>query len=184
MALALFVVRGFEATTMDDIAAALGVGRRTLFRYYPSKNDLVWGEFNEVLDRLRVELRAVDQDRPTFEVIREAAVLSNTYPQEILDELHMRLRLIQSVPALQAHSMLRYAEWRQVIAEYVAERIGCAADDLVPVAAGYAALAASTAAFSRWVAHREEDILVLLDRSYELLSDGFAVDPPAASSST
>ena len=179
MALALFVVRGFDATTMDDIAAALGVGRRTLFRYYPSKNDLVWGEFNEVLDRLRIELRSVDQDRPTFEVIREAAVLSNTYPNEMLDELHMRLRLIQSVPALQAHSMLRYAEWRQVIAEYVAERLGCAADDFIPVAAGYAASAASTAAFSRWVAHRDENILTLIDRSYELLSAGFSIDQAA-----
>ena len=176
MALALFVVRGFDQTTMDDIAAALGVGRRTLFRYYPSKNDLVWGEFDEVLERLRVDLHAVEQDRPIIQVIRDAAVRSNTYPRETLDELHMRLTLIQTVPALQAHSMLRYAEWREVIAQYVAERLGCAADDLIPVAVGHAALAASTAAFSRWVAHREENILTLIDQSYALLADGFAID--------
>ena len=176
MALALFVVRGFEATTMDDIASALGVGRRTLFRYYPSKNDLVWGEFDEVLKRLRFELRAVDQDRPIIDVIREAAVRSNTYPRETLDELHMRLTLIQSVPALQAHSMLRYAEWREVVAEYVSERLGCESDDLIPVTVAYAALAASTAAFSRWVAHRDEDILSLISASYALLADGFDID--------
>ena len=176
MALALFVARGFEATTMDDIASALGVGRRTLFHYYPSKNDLVWGEFDEVLERLRVDLHTVEQDRPIIKVIRDAAVRSNTYPRETLDELHMRLTLIQSVPALQAHSMLRYAEWRAVIAEYAAERLGCAPDELIPVAVGYAALAASTAAFSRWVAHREEDILLLIDRSYELLADGLTID--------
>lgn len=180
MGFGLFVERGFEATTMDDIATALRVGRRTLFRYYPSKNDLVWGEFDELLDRLRAELHSGDQDRPIIEVIREAAVQSNTYPDEILDELHTRLTLIQTVPALQAHSMLRYAEWREVIADYVAERLGCAADDLVPVATGHAALAASTAAFSRWVAHREEDILALIDRSYGLLVDGFAIDPSPA----
>jgi mycofactocin system transcriptional regulator len=178
---ALFVEHGFEATTMDDIAAALGVGRRTLFRYYPSKNDLVWGEFDEVLDRLRTELHSGDQDRPIIEVIREAAVRSNTYPVEILDELHTRLTLIQSVPALQAHSMLRYAEWREVIAQYVAERLGCAVDDLVPVATGHAALAASTAAFSRWIAHRDEDVLALIDRSYGLLVDGFAIDASTTS---
>jgi TetR/AcrR family transcriptional regulator, regulator of mycofactocin system len=172
----LFVKHGFEATTMDDIAVALGVGRRTLFRYYPSKNDLVWGEFDEVLDRLRSELRSGDQDRPIIDVVRAAAVRSNTYPDEILDELHTRLTLIQSVPALQAHSMLRYSEWREVIAQYVAERLGCAVDDLVPVATGHAALAASTAAFSRWVAHRDEDVLALIDRSYGLLADGFAID--------
>jgi len=118
---------------MDDIAAELGVGRRTLFRYYPSKNDIVWGEFDEVLERLRHDLRAADQSRPVIAVIREAAVSSNTYPAQLLDELHRRLTLIQTVPALQAHSMLRYADWRTVIAEYVAERLGCAADDLIPV---------------------------------------------------
>lgn len=39
-AFALFAERGFEATTIDDIARAVGVSRRTLFRYYPSKNDI------------------------------------------------------------------------------------------------------------------------------------------------
>jgi mycofactocin system transcriptional regulator len=175
-ALKLFVDRGFEATTMDALAAELGIGRRTLFRYFPSKNDLVWGEFDAVLDRLRADLRGADQSRPVIDVIREAAVRSNTYPDELLDELHDRLTLIQTVPALQAHSMLRYAEWRQVVADYAAERLACAADDLVPVALGHAALAASSAAFSRWVTHGNEDILTLIDRSYSLLAEGFAVD--------
>ena len=176
VALQLFVERGFDETTMDDIAAELGIARRTLFRYYASKNDLVWGEFEEVLERLQADLRAIDQGRPMMAVIREAAVRSNTYPPELLDELHVRLMLIQSVPALQAHSMFRYAEWREVIAGYAAERLGCAPDDLVPTCIGHAALAASTAAFSRWVAHRDEDILELIDRSYELVADGFAVE--------
>jgi len=161
---------------MHEIAAALGVGRRTVFRYYPSKNDLVWGEFGEVLDRLRAELRSADQELPIIEVIRQGAVRSNTYPDDLLDELHLRMTLIQTVPALQAHSMLRYAEWREVIAQYVAQRLGCTPDELVPVAAGYAALAASTAAFSRWVLHRDEDILALIDSSYALLADGFAIE--------
>jgi len=112
-------------------------------------------------------------------VIREAAVRSNTYPEELLDELYLRLKLIQTVPALQAHSMIRYAEWRQVVAEYVAARIDCRADELVPVVAGHAALAASTAAFSRWVAHPDEDVLELIDRSYGLLSNGFPIDAGA-----
>jgi mycofactocin system transcriptional regulator len=173
VALRLFVERGFDETTVDDIADALGIGRRTLFRYYPSKNDLVWGEFDAVLERLRRDLEEIGDEVPLMEALRQAAVESNTYPDELLDELHLRLTLIQNVPALQAHSMLRYAEWRQVIAEYAASRLKCAPDDLVPVACGYAALAASSAAFNRWVAHRDDDILELLDRSYRLLAEGF-----------
>ena len=174
VAFGLFMERGFEATTMQDIADALGVARRTLFRYYPSKNDLVWGEFDRVLDRLRDDLRAVDQDQSLMAVVRQAAVRSNTYPTALLGELHQRIALIQAVPALQAHSMLRYAAWRQVVADYAAERLGCAPDHLVPVMAGHAALAASSAAYSRWVTHRDEDLIVLLDRAYALLEDGFA----------
>ena len=45
-----------RATTIDDIAAAVGVGRRTLFRYFPSKNDIVWGDFDWVIERLRTHL--------------------------------------------------------------------------------------------------------------------------------
>jgi TetR/AcrR family transcriptional regulator, regulator of mycofactocin system len=178
VALELFVQRGFEETTMDDIAAQLGIARRTAFRYFPSKNDLVWGEFDLVLERLRADLRAVDQDQPIMEVVRQAAVRSNSYPDELLDELHRRVTLIQSVPALQAHSMLRYAEWRGIVAEYVAERLGLAPDDLVPIAAGHAALAASSAAFARWVTHRDEDVLTLLDRAYALIAHGFAPVTP------
>jgi Transcriptional regulator len=43
LALRHFAEHGYETTTMDDIAALAGIGRRTLFRYFPSKPDLVWG---------------------------------------------------------------------------------------------------------------------------------------------
>lgn len=180
VALRLFVERGFDETTMDDIAIELGVGRRTLFRYYPSKNDLVWGEFDEVLERMRSDLWSGDRHRPVMTVIREAAVRSNTYPDSLLDELRDRLTLIQNVPALQAHSMLRYAEWRAVVAEYVAERCALSPDDLLPIAVAYAALGASSAAFGRWVAHPEDDILKLIDASYQLLGDGFTIETASA----
>jgi mycofactocin system transcriptional regulator len=175
VALRRFVERGFDATTMDDIATELGIARRTLFRYYPSKNDLVWGEFDEVLERMRRDLRAGDQQRSIMTVVRDAAVRSNTYPEALQGELRDRLTLIQTIPALQAHSMLRYAEWRAVVADYVAERTGGSVDDLLPTAVAHAALAASSAAFSRWVTHPNEDILELIDASYGFLDEGFAL---------
>lgn len=158
---------------MDDVAEALGIARRTLFRYFASKNDLVWGDFDWVLHRLRDAFAAADPDAPLMTALREAAVASNTYPDEELPELRIRMRLITTVPALQAHSMLRYAEWRAVVAEFAAARLGCAPEDFAPVAIGHAALAASTSAFAHWVAHPDEDLVELLDRSYALLADGF-----------
>ncbi len=172
-ALQVFSERGFEETTLDDIAGGLGIGRRTLFRYFDSKNDMVWGDFDRVLRRLDTELRALPADTPLMETLRAAVIASNTYPSAAEPELRIRMTLITTVPALQAHSMLRYADWRSVIAEFAAERLGASAHDLVPRSIGYAALAASTAAFTHWVEHPGEDLTKLLDRTYGLMAAGF-----------
>ncbi len=172
-ALGMFDERGFEQTTLEDIARGLGIGRRTLFRYFASKNDMVWGDFDGVLCRLRGELAIRSPDAPLMDALRDAVIASNTYPDEALPELRTRMTLITTVPALQAHSMLRYAAWRGVVAQFAAERLGASAEDLVPRSLGYAALAASTAAFTHWVEHPREDLLTLLDRAYRLLAAGF-----------
>jgi TetR/AcrR family transcriptional regulator, regulator of mycofactocin system len=173
VALELFARDGFEQTTMDDVAAALGVGRRTVFRYFASKNDLVWGDFGAVLRRLQDEFDATDPRAPLTAALRDAVVASNTYPPSVLPELRLRLTLITTVPALQAHSMLRYAEWREVVARFAARRTRRSPQHLVPQALGYAALAASTSAFAHWVEHPGEDLVKLLRRSYDLLAAGF-----------
>jgi mycofactocin system transcriptional regulator len=175
VALTLFASRGFEQTTIDDIATELGIGRRTLFRYFGSKNDMVWGDFDWVLDRLRTDLAATDAATPLMEALRVAVVASNTYPADEQPELRIRMTLITTVPALQAHSMLRYTAWREVIAEFAASRLGCARGDLVPTAIGYAALAASTSAFAYWVAHPAENLVRTLEGTYMLLANGFSV---------
>jgi mycofactocin system transcriptional regulator len=173
VALDLFARSGFEETTMDDIAAALGVGRRTVFRYFASKNDLVWGDFDWVLGRLQDEFDASDPRAPLTAALRDAVVSSNTYAAEVLPELRLRLTLITTVPALQAHSMLRYAEWRDVVAHFAARRLRRDPGHLAPQALGYAALAASTTAFTQWVRHPDKDLTRLLRRSYDLLAAGF-----------
>jgi mycofactocin system transcriptional regulator len=172
VALDLFIQRGFEETTMDDIAEALGVGRRTVFRYYASKNDIVWGDFDRVLERIRAELDGHGDDVPVVEAVAAAAVASNRYPAEQLPELRLRLTLITTVPALQAHSMLRYSAWRAVVAEYAARRWGVEPDALEPQALGYAALGASMAAFTAWV-RAGGDLGDHLRTAYVALSSGF-----------
>lgn len=67
----LFEREGFDATTMDDIATAVGVSRRTLFRYYPSKNDILWGQFDDSLRALAATLAAFPDDLPVADAIRE-----------------------------------------------------------------------------------------------------------------
>jgi len=79
------------------------------------------------------------------------------------------------VPALVAHSTLRYQAWRGVIAEYVALRIGAAPDDLEPQAVAWACLGLCLAAYQDWL-RRDDDLLELLDRAFRRLAASFA-DP-------
>jgi mycofactocin system transcriptional regulator len=175
-ALELFARDGFEDTTMEDIADALGVGRRTLFRYFPSKNDIVWGDFDLVLDRLRGLLDATPADVPIMRALADAIVESNRYEPDQLHELRIRMTLITSVPALQAHSMLRYEAWRRVVAEFVAARRGESPDDLLPETIGYAMLGTSMAAFVHWVNNPGEDLDADLAQAYGVLRESIALD--------
>jgi TetR/AcrR family transcriptional regulator, regulator of mycofactocin system len=175
VALDLFATNGFDETTVEDVAAELGISRRTLFRYFSSKNDMVWGDFDWVLDRLRGQLAETTAGEPMMTALARAAVASNHYEADQLPELRIRMTLITTVPALQAHSMLRYAAWRGVIAEFVAERLGQRADDLVPQTIAHAALGTSMAAFVRWVRNPHEDLNENLRQAYRLLASGFDI---------
>jgi TetR/AcrR family transcriptional regulator, regulator of mycofactocin system len=171
-ALELFAQRGFEETTVDDVADALGVSRRTLFRYFASKNDMVWGDFDWVLGRLRRCLEATGADEPLHVALGRAVVESNRYEDEQLPELRIRMRLITGVPALQAHSALRYAEWREVIAVWVSKRLGCRPGDLTAQTVAHAALGTSMAAFLVWVDDPSSDLVETLRAAYALLGAG------------
>lgn len=171
VALALFAERGFEETTLDEVAAAVGVSRRTLFRYYPSKNDIVWGEFSEQLEGLRARFAAAEPDEPLMEVVRRAVVAFNDYGDQ--DELRIRMALITSVPALQGHSMLRYRDWCDVVAEFVAARLRARMDDHLPQVIANAALGTAMATYRHWITHPGADLLAELDEAFRLLAAGF-----------
>jgi mycofactocin system transcriptional regulator len=172
VALGLFAERGFEATTVDEIATTVGVGRRTLFRYFESKNDIAWGDFDWVMERLRVALAEGDE-LPLMDALRHGVVESNRYPADQEPGLRTRMTLITGTAALQAHSALRYSEWRGVVADWAGARLGEAPDDLLPRVIGYAALGSAMASFERWVANEDEDLLELLDAAFAALAEGF-----------
>ena len=173
IALRLFAKQGFERTTLDDIASSVRVSRRTLFRYYASKNDIVWGEFSEHLAGLRAGLAAAPADEPLMEVLRRAVVAFNDYGEQELPELRIRMTLITTVPALQGHSMLRYRDWCDVVAEFVAARLGCDTHDHVPQVVANAALGTAMATYHHWISHPEVDLLEELDQAFRLLAAGF-----------
>jgi TetR/AcrR family transcriptional regulator, regulator of mycofactocin system len=173
VAFALFEARGFEATTVDEIASAAGIGRRTFFRYFPSKNDVPWGAFEDELERMRVRLKACPSEVPLMDAIRIALIDFNRVDAAQVPLHRRRMELILRVPTLLAHSTLRFTAWRAVVAEFVAERTGSRPDDLAPQAVAHAILGVSVAAYEHWLDDPAADLGALLDDAVRQLGAAF-----------
>ena len=172
-AFTLFAAQGFDATTVDEIAAAAGIGRRTFFRYFPSKNDIPWGSFEHELERMRVRLKACPPEVPLMDAIRVALIDFNRVAPAQVPLHRRRMELILRVPTLLAHSTLRFTAWREVVAEFAAERTGRRADDLASQAIAHAVLGVAIAAYEHWLDDQGADLGALLDDAMRQLSAAF-----------
>jgi mycofactocin system transcriptional regulator len=173
-AFGLFAARGFDGTTLDDIATAVGVGRRTLFRYYRSKNDIPWGQFDRTLDGFRRLLAEMPEELSVHEAVHRGVLAFNEFPADSRPPHRDRMMLILGTPTLQAHSMLRYAEWRAVIADYVALRLRISPTDVLPQVAGQVSLALALTAYDAWLADPAADLQAILRESMSALSSYLA----------
>jgi TetR/AcrR family transcriptional regulator, regulator of mycofactocin system len=173
ISLRLFTQDGFEDTTVERIAAAAGVSKRTFFRYFDSKADVLWHAFDGEVRSLRAAFAAVPADVPLLEAIRMTVVGVNRYRAEDVPELRIRMSLISSVPALQASAAHHYDAWERVVSEFAAARLSEPSDALYPLAIGRATLAVCRAAYDRWVDRADADLTVYLDQALRGLATGF-----------
>ncbi|WP_228389557.1 mycofactocin system transcriptional regulator [Cumulibacter manganitolerans] len=173
--LRLFAERGFDHVAVDDIAAEVGIGRRTLFRYFPSKNDIVWGSFDDHLEDWAAWLASETGELPLLQAIRAGVVHFNTFSDEVLASHRVRMSLILNNPVLQAHATLRYGKWRAVVARLAADRLGCAPEDFTPMVVGHIALGAALASYEQWLREPGSDLVDLLDRALGLLADSVSL---------
>jgi mycofactocin system transcriptional regulator len=165
----LFEEQGFDETTMEQIAEALGVGRRTLFRYFPSKNDIPWGQFDQSLRDFAAQLAAVPSDVPIAEAVHRCVVAFNDFDEQSLPQHRIRMRLILDTPTLQAHSALRYAAWRGVIEDYVAARLDMEPGALLPRLAGHVSLALAVSSYEQWLREPGSSLTSILQLEMDAL---------------
>ena len=173
ISLRLFTDDGFDETTVERIAAAAGVSKRTFFRYFETKADVLWHAFDGEVHALREAFGAVPADVPLMEAIRQVVVGANRYRAEDVPELRTRMNLIGSVPALQASAANHYDDWERAVSEFAASRLGQPADALYPMAIGRATLAVCRSAYDRWVDRADTDLTAYLDEAIRALAVGF-----------
>lgn len=153
IALRLFDESGFDAVSMDDVAAAAGVSRRSLFRLFPSKAALVWDGLEESVDRFQAALAASGEEDPVWEAIRRAFEASAAIPAASIEVTRHRLRVIRENPSLQQVGAPRIEEMTDAAARFAAERMGASPEDLSIVVRVHALMAAVDASLAWWALH-------------------------------
>jgi AcrR family transcriptional regulator len=164
-ALRLFVEKGFEATTVDEIAAAAEVAPRTFFRYFPTKDEVVfWPAYLSLLPEL---VDARPDGEPAAEAVCHGIVdgLSTFYDQD-RDRVLERLKLAFRTSALQPRLRQQQANSALGVTRILAARLGARPDDLEIRAIAAAIAAALWVAAEEWQAHDgREDLGALIERA-------------------
>jgi AcrR family transcriptional regulator len=123
----LFVERGYQATTLPEIADAAGVSTRTIFAYFPSKEDILFSRFAETISTLADALAQRAPGVQTLDVVREFILSGQSTKTTDLDtQLYL---CITDDPTLRTHLRARIAQIEDFIAPAIAEDLGLPLDD-------------------------------------------------------
>jgi AcrR family transcriptional regulator len=171
-ALKLFTEKGYEHTTVAEIAKAAGVSERTYFRYFPTKPDAVlWDSFDATLiDIFRSQPPTVS----TIDAFRRSmrAVFTQLTPAEVADQ-HQRLALMLSVPELRAGLLDQLVSSLAMLEELLEERTGRRHGNRKIRALAGAIIGVTVSALGSPADTVPAEIAPTLDRALGLLNEGF-----------
>jgi AcrR family transcriptional regulator len=121
-AMALFLERGFEATTLDDIAAAADVSRRSFFHYFASKEDVVFAWHEEITAALIAAVATRPRDESMLAAAENAisAMARQLEPNEAIAMACLK----RDNPALQARDQVKYEKLERALADALSKRAG------------------------------------------------------------
>ena len=120
----LFAEHGYEATTVDTVAAAAGVSRRTLFRQFRSKEDLIFADHEQLLAQAAARLDAADAagEDPRWSVCLAAEVVFAHFAAH-LDLAARRFRVVSQVPALRDRELVTTYRYQRLFEDFLRRRL-------------------------------------------------------------
>jgi len=170
VALALFMERGFDAVTVEEIAASAGISPRTFYRYFPLKEDVLQARIRQRAEALRDALAKRPSAEPPLHSVRAAfeAVLSN----EDLALLEQWITVIAVSPSvLRAVLGAKILALNGVLAEFFGARMGVPKDALAPETLAAAVSGIIQGAQIRWHS-RGGSLVAIVSESLRILEQG------------
>ncbi|CAN5457363.1 TetR family transcriptional regulator [soil metagenome] len=127
VAVSMFLADGFEATTVESIVAAAGISRRSFFRYFGTKEDIILGGLEEQGTLLVEALIARPADEDPWVALERAA---GTLPSAAYshDRAFAIATLVATTPSLRARHAQKHAEWQRALVPALQHRMGMATD--------------------------------------------------------
>jgi AcrR family transcriptional regulator len=173
-ALRLFREKGYEKTTIDEIAEAVEISPSTFFRYFGTKEDVVLTDDYDVL--LLEQYRAQPPGLGPVSAFRRTirSVLGNLSEEELAD-MRDRTELALSVPELRAAQLDQFVQTMREVTELIAERARSDPDDLGVRTLAGAILGVMIAADFYWAEHPGSDLVALLEDALARLESGLAL---------
>jgi AcrR family transcriptional regulator len=174
-ALNRFGENGFDATTIDEIAADADIAPRTFFSYFPTKEDVVLADYADRLKRTTDELGRRPASEAPWLALRESfAVVAADYEAQ-RDDLIRRFAIMAVNPSVHARSLQLQAGWEDTVAEVLAQRMGVNAEDIRPRLMSSAALACMRSSLRHWIltGHRRS-LPDLVEASFDRLGTGLS----------
>jgi AcrR family transcriptional regulator len=176
--LTAFAERGFAAVTAADAAATAGISRATFFRYFSSKEEVVFVVLEAMGDEISEALARRPAGEDAWTALRRALDAPLRRYEEDPRKSLARVRLMQETPALRAHQLEMQAQWKHTIGATLGPRIGEAPDSVRTEALIGAALAGLDAAIDSWAGSDGQlELPKLIDEAFAAI-DG--TPPPLA----
>jgi len=151
VAIDLFERNGFDAISIEQIAAAADIAPRTFFSYFETKEDVVLSDYAHRLQRIRDTLRDRPQREPAWAALQASFAAVAADYEEASAQLLRRFRIIASSPSVAARSLHIQAGWEASLADDLRVRLDAPPNEPEPSLLAAAALAVMRASIQQWL---------------------------------
>lgn len=123
-ALALFDEKGFDVVTVDEIAAAAGISRRSFFRYFPTKEDVVVAGHAKFGTKIADAVRARPEGEDVWSSLRRGYDVLADNTDRDPEAAARTMRVVNGTASLRAHTLEKHIGWAVDLAPEIARRLG------------------------------------------------------------